>query len=606
MSLYTGTSDEAVLGKAYDAQLMKRLWTFVRPHWRLLLAALVAMPIAVGLELAQPYLLKVAIDEHIAVRQLDGLGRIAALYALLVALQAVVSYAELFFLQLLGQRSMHDLRLSTYRHVLAQRHAFFDRIPVGRLLTRMTNDIESINEMFASGMITILADGVKLVSIVVMMLLLDVELTFYTFLTLPLLLFLVEYARRIMRSSFRAIRVQIAAMNAFVQEHLSGIKVVQLFGRQGPASRDYDQLNAAHRDAHLGAIRADASMYAFVEAIGVLSIACVAWHAGGEIGDGAFTVGLVVAFIEYIHKFFIPVRDLSAKYTVMQQAMAASERIVALLDTSEPDAPPPARPVAPAGSRTTARPDQQPAAARIAIAFDQVRFAYRPGETILDGVSFTVARGETVAVVGATGSGKSTLIKLLTRLYEVDGGSIRLAGRDIRELPTTELRQRLTLVSQDVFLFAGTLAENIELGRLGVDRAAITAALARVGGDRLLANRDRGLDAPVSERGSNFSAGERQLIAFARALVRDPEILILDEATAHVDPEAETLIETGLAALMEGRTSLVIAHRLSTIARADRLLVMERGRIAESGSRSELLARGGLYAALERAFRRSH
>jgi ATP-binding cassette, subfamily B, multidrug efflux pump len=591
-----GLPAEQVLGKAYDARLIARLWPFVRPHWVLFLTALLLIPVAIAFEIAQPYILKEAIDSHIAVRSVDGLGMLAGFYVGCVILQALANYAQLYALQLLGQRSMHALRLSTYRHVITRRAAFYDRVPVGRLLTRMTNDVENINEMFASGVVTLIADFVKLAAIVGMMLYLDVMLTLITFLTLPLLIVVVAWARRIMRTSFREIRVKLAAMNAYLQEHLSGIKVVQLFGRERRACRDYDRINTAHRDAYLGAIRADSGMYALVEGIGVASAASIVWFAGAQIGEGVLTVGLVVAFVEYVNKFFIPVRDFSAKYTVMQSAMASAERIVALLDTEEPDAP--ARKAEPAV-------DSGATDAAAAVEFDRVVFGYREGEEVLRGVSLRVPRGKAVAVVGATGSGKSTLIRLLTRLYEVQSGRVLAFGRDVRDIPVAELRRRVAVVTQDVFLFTGTVADNVRLGRLDASDDEVAAALARVGADAMLARRGVGVDAEVAERGANFSAGERQLIAFARALVRDPEVLILDEATAHVDPESERQIERGLEALTEGRTNLIIAHRLSTIRRADHIVVLQRGRIAEQGSRTELLARSGLYARLERTFQRA-
>jgi ATP-binding cassette, subfamily B, multidrug efflux pump len=603
----SGVAAEEILGKAYDMKLMARLWRFVKPHWKLLLLSFTLIPITVGFELIQPYLLKIAIEEHIAVARLDGLGTIALIYLVFVGLQSLSSYAELYFLQLLGQRSMHDLRVALYRHVLGQRAAFFDRMPVGRLLTRMTNDVESINEMFASGVITLVADLIKLTAIIVVMLLMDVELTLMTFLTLPLLAMVVEYARRLMRASFRQIRVKLAALNSYAQEHLSGLRVVQLFGRERQVLDEYNDINAAHRDAYLGSIRADASMYALVEAIGVVGIAAIVWYASGNMSADPAAVALVVAFIEYIRKFFIPIRDLSAKYAVMQSAMAASERVMALLDTSEPDAPPVDVPHAGA-----------PEDDAVSLRFDDVRFAYREGEDVLRGVSFTIARGQTVAVVGATGSGKSTLIKLLARLYEIGQGDIRIEGRDIRSMPVSELRRRVTVVSQDVFLFTGTVAENIRLGDPGADDDRIRQALTRVGAYRMLERRmaaqarrqpgaaisDDPLQLAVEARGSNFSAGERQLLAFARALVRDPDLLILDEATAHVDPEAEGLIEQGVAELMRGRTTLVIAHRLSTIRNAHQILVMARGHVVERGTHDELVARGGVYARLERTFSR--
>jgi ATP-binding cassette subfamily B protein len=586
----TGAAPEQVLGKAYDARLVLRMWPYVRAHWRLLAATFVLIPVLLLFELAQPYVLKIAIDEHIAVRDLAGLRTMALLFAALIALQAGAQLAQQWTLQLLGQRVMTDLRIALYGHVLGRRAGFFDRMPVGRLLTRMTSDVENINEMFAAGAITLVIDVIKLTAIIAMMLVLDWRLTLITFITMPALIAVVEYARRMMRSSFREIRVKVAAMNAYLAEHLAGMKVVQLFTREASSLAEFNEINRDHRNAYLGAIRADVGLYSLVEALVVVAAAGVAWYAGGRIGEAGLTVGLVVAFLEYINKFFIPVRDLSAKYTVMQSAMASTERIIALLDTEEPDAVVRAPGSPPPSVRAEAAP---------AVEFDHVEFAYRPEEPVLRGISLAVPRGRTVAVVGPTGSGKSTLIRLLARLYEPTAGAIRLEGRDLATMSAAEVRRRITVVSQDVFMFAGTVADNVRLGNLAADRAAVVAALARVGADRMLARRGAGLDEQVAERGVNFSAGERQLIAFARALIRDPEILVLDEATAHVDPEAEAFIERGVIELMRGRTSLVIAHRLSTVRRADRIVVIVHGKIVEEGTHEELLAAGGVYAKLE-------
>jgi ATP-binding cassette, subfamily B, multidrug efflux pump len=602
---------ENVLGKAYDLKLISRLWPFVKPHLRLAFFTALLIPCTIAFELGQPYLFKLAIVDHIAAGKPAGLELLAAGFLGLVLLQSISSYFEQWALQLLGQRSMHGLRLSIYRHVMSQRAAFFDRVPVGRLMTRMTNDIESINEMFASGVVTLFADVIRMLAIVVIMFSLDVTMTLMTFATLPLLFILVNYARNAMRRSFREIRVRLAAMNAFVQEHLSGIRVIQLLGRSQTASREYDEINAGHRDAYLESIRADAGMYALVEAIGVIAVAAIAWWAAASFdvgGDVIATVGLVAVFIEYINKFFIPVRDLSAKYAVMQGAMAATERITQLLDTDERDGVLLAKePAIDTKADPVAKPQLKSASAsdsaRVpAVHFRDVAFSYGK-EPVLRGIDLDVAAGTTVAVVGATGSGKSTLIKLLTRLYDHDRGTIELAGKDIRSLSLEDLRRRVTVVSQDVVMFGGTLAENIALG-LPVTREQILEATRKVGLDRALERRGATIDEKVAERGQNFSSGERQLIAFARAMVRDPELLILDEATAHVDPEAEALIERGVSALMTGRTTLVIAHRLTTIRNADQIVVINRGSVVERGTHDELVASGGLYAALERTFRR--
>lgn len=617
----SGLEAELVLGKAYDLRLIRRIARYVRPHVAMLGAWLLFMLVGIGFDLAQPYLIMYSLQHHILAGDLRMLPYDALLYMGLVTGQGLAAYGEQWFLQLAGQRTMHDLRVSIFDHVLAQRAAFFDRIPVGRLMTRMTNDIESLNEMFSQGAITLVADAVKALFIVAVMLSIDVELSLMTFATVPVVVVLVEVARRAMRTSFRQIRVRLAAMNAFAQEHLFGIRVVHLLGRNAMALREYNEINAGHRDAYLLQIRADAAMYALVEAIGYIAVGLSIWYAAGHRASDAVTIGIVVAFIEYINKFFIPIRDLSAKYAVMQGAMAASERIFQLLDTNEPDGGldttaaerhDAATAMAPltsavsadfgAVSKASGAEHSQP----IAIELADVHFRYH-SEPVLRGISLRVPRGATVAVVGATGSGKSTVIKLLTRLYERDAGAILLDGTDIRDLPLAELRRRITVVSQDVTLFGGTLADNIALGQPH-DEAAIATAARRVGLDRALARRAcaGGLDEQVAERGANFSAGERQLVAFARALLRDPEVLVLDEATAHVDPEAELLIEAGVSELMKGRTTLVIAHRLSTIRNADLIVVIDKGRVVEQGTHDELVAKAGPYAALEKTFRRQH
>jgi ATP-binding cassette, subfamily B, multidrug efflux pump len=591
----SGIEAEAVLGKAYDLRLIRRLSKYIRPHTHLLIGWAVFMLVTIGFELAQPYLFAYSLQHHISTGRTDALPWDALLFVGLVIGQNLSSFIEQWLLQLAGQRTMHDLRISIFDHVLAQRAAFFDRIPVGRLMTRMTNDIESLNEMFAQGAITLIADAVKAVIIIVIMLRIDVELSLMTFATLPLLFVLVEYARRAMRKSFRQIRVRLAAMNAFAQEHLFGIRVLHLLGRGRIAQQEYDEINAGHRDAYLLQIRADASMYALVDAIAYIAVALIVWWASGHHAQDLVTIGVVVVFIEYINKFFVPIRDLSAKYAVLQGAMAASERIFQLLDTEEYDG-------GVYASSTNVDEPARPNKNAPAVELAGVHFSYG-AEPVLRGVDLRVPRGATVAVVGATGSGKSTIIKMLTRLYERERGAIKIDGVDIRDIPLDELRERITVVSQDVILFAGTLADNIALGK-PYDRARLEEAVKRVGLDRALVRRRADVTAKVAERGSNFSAGERQLVAFARALLRDPEILILDEATAHVDPEAEELIERGVQELMKGRTTLVIAHRLSTIRNADLIVVVDKGQVIEQGTHDELVAKGGLYAALEKTFRR--
>jgi len=585
-------ASEDLLGNALDRTLLRRIFACVWPYRGRLLAAVALLPVVAVLEIAQPYLLKKAIDEHIAVGRLPGLDRLGFLYMLALVGQYSAAFAQLYFTQVIGQLGMNDLRVRVHRHVMSLSASFFDRTPVGRLMTRLTNDIESLSEMFASGIVSLLGDAVRLVMILVAMFAIDWRLALFSLGAAPVLFAIASYFRTWVRDAFRDIRVRLARMNAFLQEHISGMKVVQAFAREEKVARDFDVINVEYRKANSRAIAADASLYSIVEAVGSIAIAGLLWHGGSRIVGGTLTVGVVVAFIEYLGKFFTPIRDLSTKYTVMQQAMAAAERVFTLLDTKDPDAPPPSLPLpAPRGEGRGEGP---------LLDLRNVTFGYRPDTTVLSDVSLAIKAGETVAIVGATGSGKSTLIKLLSRLYDARAGEIRIDGVDIRAMETRALRRRIVAVSQDVFMFAGTLRDNIGLGDATIDDQRILAAARRVGADRVIASRPEGLDARVLERGANFSSGERQLVAFARALARDPRILILDEATASVDPETERVIERGIAELMSGRTSIVIAHRLSTVRRASRIVVIHHGRIAEQGTHDALLAHGGIYAHLYR------
>jgi len=580
------TDDDEIQGKAYDAALMGRIWRFVAPHKKWLLTSLGIAPFAIACELGQPVLLKRAIDHHIARGDLVGLSAVAGIFLLLVFGQSMATYAQLYAQQMAGQRAAHDLRMAVHRHVLTRRAAFFDRTPVGRLVQRMTGDTDNIQEMFASGAFTMVVDALKLLAILVMLLLLHLRLALLALAVLPALAIIVDVFRRWMRTAFRLIRKKLAELNAFAQEQVGGVKVTQIFAREADAAARFARINGEHRDAYFSSLKADATLYAVVEGLGTLSLAAIVWYGGNRIGAGALSFGLVVAFIDLTNRFFIPVRDFSSKYAVMQSSMASAERIFRLLDLEEPDAP-----------RATDLP--RDSAGGAAVRFDNVHFAYREADPVLKGVSFTLKRGETVAVVGATGSGKSTLIKLLCRLYEAQSGTVRFDGRDVRAIPASELRRRITVVPQDVFLFSGTIGDNLRMAAPEASDAELRAALERVGAARLLGRRALDpLAVHVGERGADFSGGERQLVAFARALARKPELLVLDEATASVDPEAEALVEEGLAALMTGRTSLVIAHRLSTIRRADRIIVMHAGLVVEEGSHEQLLAHGGRYAKL--------
>ena len=586
-----GPADE-ILGKALDRTLLRRVFSYVWPYRRELGVAVALLPIVSLCEVAQPYLLKKAIDEHIAVGRGAGLARIGLAYLAALVGQYGGGFAQIYLTQVVGQRGMNALRVAVHRHVLSLSAAFFDRTPVGRLMTRLTSDIEALNEMFASGVVSLLGDAIRLAFILIAMFGIDWRLALFSLASAPVLFGIASLFRRLVRDAFREIRLKLARMNAFLQEHLSGIKVVQAFAQEARVDGEFDAINLDYRHANARAISADAALYAIVEAVGAMAVAALLWHGGNRIAGRTLTFGILVAFVEYLGKFFAPIRDLSTKYTVMQQAMAAAERVFALLDTAEPDAPAGS---APAGSAPAVLAAQAPL-----IDLHDVSFGYRADRPVLDHVSLSVAAGETVAIVGATGAGKSTIIKLLPRLYDVQHGAIRVGGVDIRALDPRSLRQRIVVVSQDVFMFAGTLRENIALGNPGLSDDRIFEAARRVGADRVIASRAEGLDAPVIERGGNFSGGERQLVAFARALAREPEILILDEATASVDPETERVIERGIAELMRGRTSIVIAHRLSTVRRATRILVLHHGRVVEEGAHDALLAAGGPYARLYR------
>jgi ATP-binding cassette, subfamily B, multidrug efflux pump len=598
--------------KAFDWRLLVRLWAFVRSHWVLLGLALVMIGLAAAFEVVLPYLLKIAIDSHIAIGEIDGLFLIAVLVAAAALGRGIVAMALGYSLALLGQRSMHDLRTALHNHVLTRNAGFFDRTPVGRLLTNITTDVESLYQLFVGGVVTIVSDVVVLLAIIGMMLYLSVELTLVTLVVAPLLIPLFAWTRKVMRTSFRALRTVVGEMSTYAVERIAGVATVQIFCREPQAAQEYAQFSATHRRlAHVGFASAAVSL-PITETIASISGALVLWYAAGALEAKALTAGLVVAFIQYGDRLFSPIYVLSQKYTVMQAAMSAAERVFALLDTKDADAQVRAQPAEGVAAAEPALPTRlippelggegdaiaATAPSMPAVEFRDVKFSYRPGDPVLRDVSLIVPRGTTLAVVGATGSGKSTLMRLLARYYEPQSGEIRVDGLDVRDWPVHELRRHLTVVAQDVFLFAGTVAENVRMGRPDAHDYEVIDALDRVGATSLLA-RKGGIQNEIAERGANLSTGERQLVSFARALLRDPRVLILDEATAHVDPETEETIERALIQLFAGRTSLIIAHRLSTIRRANQIIVMDKGCVVEQGTRAELLAAGGYYAKLE-------
>ncbi|HWN01559.1 MAG TPA: ABC transporter ATP-binding protein [Candidatus Dormibacteraeota bacterium] len=606
-----GQEDE-VLGKAYDARLMRRLWAFTRPHTRLVLATCALFPAVAVLELIQPYLIKVAIDDHILRRDWAGLGGVAALFLLVLLGLYALRAAQAYLTQLTGQRVIHDLRAALFAHLQRQDARFYDRSPVGRLMTRVLNDGEAIQELFTSGLVSLLGDVVVLTGVVVIMLGMNWKLALVTFALVPLLVLAAAYFRVRARDSYRVVRTRLARMNAFLQESLQGMSVIQLFAREARERETFAQLSGALRAGQFRSTFYDASLYATVEALGSAAVALLLWYGGGQVVTGALTFGGLVAFLEYTGRFYLPIRDLGAKYTVMQAAVVSAERIFGLLDTHPSiTSPTPAdgsvdRQLQGEAQTKASRADTKkeapvatPPTPTPAVEFKNVWFAYEGEQWVLRDCSFTIAPGERVALVGPTGEGKTTIARLMIRAYDVARGRVLVDGVDVREWDLQTLRRHVGLVPQEVFLFSGTVEDNLRLtGNGAVDRPAIERALEAANAERFVAALPRGLREELRERGVNLSQGQRQLLAIARAIIYNPRVLALDEATSSIDPESEARVRVGLARLLEGRTSLVIAHRLSTIQRADRILVLHRGEIREAGGHAELLALGGLYSRL--------
>lgn len=581
---------DEILGRAYDRRLVGRLWTASRSHRDLIVASAVLFPLIAGVELVQPYLIKIAIDNHILKADWPGLSRIAVLFLLSLAALYGLRAAQSYVTQVTGQRVMHDLRRMLFEHLQRLDARFFDRNAVGRLMTRVLYDVEAVSEMFSSGLVAILGDVVTLTGVIAIMLGMNWRLALVTFSVVPVLFAVAAYFRIRARDAYRVVRTRLARLNAFLQESLQGMAVTQAFAREAQEFGKFRALNADHRRALFHSTAYDASLYASVEAIGSAAVALLLWYGGGQIWQGMLTFGALVAFIEYTNRFFLPIRDLGAKYAVMQAAMASAERIFGLLDVE----PAVQNPVA---VRIPHR--RHGAPGRAAVELRNVWFAYEGEDWVLRDCSFAVASGERLALVGATGAGKTTIARLLNRFYDVAKGQVLVEGVDVREWDLVALRRHVGLVQQDTVLFTGTIEANL---RLGVDGEASSADIERAATTAnarpFIEALPRGWAQEVSERGANFSQGQRQLLAIARALVYNPAVLVLDEATSSVDPESEALIQEAMGRLMAGRTSLVVAHRLSTIQGADRILVVHRGQIREEGRHGELLRSGGLYARL--------
>ena len=582
--------DDEALGKAYDARLMRRLLGFMRPHRVAIGWTVVAIIGLSVVQLAPPYLTKVAIDAHITTGELDGLDTLAFLFLGVLVLSYVLEYVQTYTLQVTGQRIIFDLRMRIQEHLQRLDVAFYDRNPVGRLMTRVTTDVDALNDLFASGVVSAFRDIFMLGGIAIVLVVMDWRLAIVALSVLPLIALLTQWFRRNARHSYRQVRGWIARINAFLQENITGMATVQLFRREALHFDRFDAINQGHRDANIASIFYYAVFYPAIEVLGALAIAAIVWFGGGWTLQGTLELGSLVAFVLYSQRFCRPSSELSEKFNLLQAAMAAAERIFALLDTPVSIESPTSRTPSDCHHGLPAGPGH--------IRFEHVWFAYRDDEYVLEDVTFDVAPGQRVGVVGATGAGKTTLINLLMRFYDVNRGRITIDGVDIRERSLTALRSRFGLVLQDGYLFSGTVADNIRLGSDAISDAAVRRAAAAVHADRFIASLPDGFDSPVAERGATFSVGQRQLLSFARALAHQPSVLVLDEATSSIDTDTEQLIQDALRVLMSGRTTIAIAHRLSTVQDMDAILVFHKGRLRETGSHQELLAQRGLYFTL--------
>lgn len=578
--------EEEILGKAYDARLMRRLLKYLKPYRRQVIAG-IALSIVVSLmEAIRPWFTKHAVDVNIAQGDRDGLLVTALSFMAVLIFRGFVQYANAYLTQWIGQRTILDLRMEIFTHLQKLGMKFFDRNPIGRLITRVTNDIEVLNEMFSSGIVMVFSDIFTILGILYFMFSMNWKLALVSLSVLPLLFYGTFLFRKKAREAYREVRIQLARINTFMQEHITGMMVDQIFNREKKSFGKFSAVNAAHRDANIKSILYYSFYFPGVELIAAIAVGLIVWYAGVDALDGAVTIGTVMAFLQFNEMFWRPVRDLSEKYNIMQTAMASSERVFKLLDdtTIVADAEFP----------------QALADVRGTIEFRNVWFAYTGEDWVLKNVSFTIKAGETVAFVGHTGAGKTTIINLLTRFYEFQRGEILVDGVDIRKVRQDDLRKHTAIVLQDVFLFSGDIKSNINLGNDDISLDRVKAAARVVGAHRFIEALPDQYDEPVKERGATLSVGQKQLISFARALAVNPKILILDEATSSVDTETELLIQQAIRKLLEGRTSIVVAHRLSTIQRANKIIVMHKGEIREAGTHQELLALGGVYFKLYR------
>jgi len=578
--------EEEILGKAYDSRLLNRLLTYLKPYWFPVVLGVVILLIVTLLDLAGPYLIKMAIDRNIVPKVIQGLLTIVLIYFAVLIVQFAFKYARTYIMQWIGQHIVFDIRMEIFRHLQKLSLSFFDKNPVGRLVTRVTTDVETLNEWFSAGIVSVFGDLFLLIGIIVIMLKVNWKLALITFSVMPLLAYFTFFIRKRIRSAYRDIRVRIARINAYLQENISGMTVVQIFNREKRNFKKFDELNKSHLEAHLRSVFYYSLFWPSIDLIESIALALIIWFGAMWKYGGAVTFGTLVLFIEYSKRFFRPISDLTDKYNILQSAMASSERIFLLLD-HKPDITNPEQPIVLKKFNGE-------------IEFKNVWFAYKNNEDgtpdyVIKDLSFRVRPGEKIAIVGATGAGKSSIINLLCRFYDVTQGEILLDGFDIKKMNAQDLRSYIGLVLQDVFLFAGTVEENIRLGNSDISIDIITQAAMDVNAHPFIDKMPEKYNEQMMERGASLSTGQKQLLAFARALAFNPNILILDEATSSVDTESEILIQQALKRLMTNRTSICIAHRLSTIQNCDRIIVMHKGKIREQGTHQQLLRLKGIY-----------
>jgi len=574
-------AEDEILGKAYDAKLMKRLLIYVKPYKKYVVLAIIFNIVVAALGPLRPYLTKIAVDDYIANSDYNGLLIISLLLVGVLLFQSFIQYFLTYFTQLMGQKIIYDLRVQIFSHIQKLALRFFDKTPIGRLVTRTTNDVEALNELFSSGIVMVFSDIFIILWILIFMFFMSWDLSLVTLSVLPILIYATFLFRRKVREAYRDVRFHLARLNSYMQEHVTGMSIVQIFTKEKDELKKFSGINADHKKANIASIFYYAVFFPVVEILSSLAIALIIWYGGGQVIQDAMTIGVLFAFIQYTEMFFRPIRDLSEKYNIMQTAMASSERIFKLLDNKT----------------LIMNPDHPKELEKIKgeIEFRNVWFAYNPEEYVLKNVSLKINPGESVALVGHTGAGKTSIINILTRFYDIQKGQILVDGYDITEIDKRDLRKFISIVLQDVVLFSGTIKSNISLNSPDITDEKIIEAARIVGADKFIEKLPNKYDEEVKEKGATLSVGQKQLISFARALAYNPQVLILDEATSSIDTESEILIQKAIEKLLVGRTSIIVAHRLSTIQKADKIVVLHKGEIREIGTHQDLLAKQGIY-----------